>query len=112
VSLARCNNQQREVRVSSQQRRETRVSKPKCDSCVWPTECELRVFEPCILELRRRDGSQKLKSHQKPETSLFDPLLTDLRDYLTKKRSANQIAPPCRYERLITAMLSECDLLS
>ena len=74
VSLARCNNQQREVRVSSQQRRETRVSKPKCDSCVWPTECELHVSEPCVLELRRNDGSQKLKSPQKLRLISLIPL--------------------------------------
>ena len=85
VSLTKCRNQQREVRVYAQQRRETRVLKPKRDSHVCSIECELCVSEPCLSELRHKDGSQKLKSPQKPEANLFDPPLTDLRDYLINK---------------------------
>ena len=103
--LARRDNQQREVCVSSQQRRATRVSKPKRESCACSTRRELCISEPCVSVLRR---SQELKSPQKPEANLFGPPPTDLRDYLTKKMSANQIAPSCFCEWLITAMLSEC----
>ena len=42
------------------------------------------------------------------EASLFDSPPTDLRDYLTKKRSVYQITPQCCCERLITTVLSEC----
>jgi len=45
---------------------------------------------------------------QRLEAGLFDPPLMDLRDYLTKKRSAHQITPLCCCERLITTILSEC----
>ena len=108
LSLTKCDNQQYEVCVSSQQRRETCILKQKRKSRVCFTERELRISEPCISDSRRKDGSQKLKSSRKLEANLFDPLLTDLRNYLTKKRSANQVAPSCCYEQLITSMLSEC----
>ena len=41
------------------------------------------------------------------EASLFNPPPVDLRDYLTKKRSANQATSSCCCQRLIH-MLSEC----
>ena len=53
---------------------------------------------------------QELKNlrPQKLEVGLFDPPPMDLRDYLTKKRSAHQITSSCCCERLITVVLSEC----
>ena len=48
-----------------------------------------------------------MKSPRQSEANLFDPPPTDLRDYLTRKRSAGLITPSCCCERLIT-MLSEC----
>ena len=103
-SLTKCDNQQREVRISAHQRHETHVSKSKSESRACSTQRELRVSEHCVSDSRRKGGSQKLKSSQKPDANLFDPYPTDLRDYLIKKRSANQIAPSCYCERLI----SEC----
>ena len=59
LSLGKCDNQQREICISSQQRYETRVSKPKRESRVHFTECELRISEPCafgtwVSELRHK----------------------------------------------------------
>ena len=51
VSLAGRSNQQREVRISSQQRHETCILKPKCERLIRSTQCELHVFEPCVLDL-------------------------------------------------------------
>jgi len=62
ASLPRCDNRQRESRVSSQQRRKTRVSEPQRESCVHFTGRELRVSEPCVSALRSKDNSHKLKS--------------------------------------------------
>jgi len=45
---------------------------------------------------------------QRLEAGLFNPPPTDLRDYLTKKRSVHQITPQCYSEWLITAVLFEC----
>jgi len=99
------------------------ISKPKRESRVCSTECELRISEPCasemsVSELRHKVNirsptardRRELKSPrpQRIEASLFDPLPTDLRDYLTKKMSVHQITPLCCCERLITTMLSEC----
>jgi len=112
VSLDKRNNQQREVRLSYQQRHETCVSKPKCESRVCSTERELRVSEPCapetcISKLRRKVNIRS--SMQSCLTAgLFDPPPMDLRDYLTKKRGVHQITQLCCYEQLITAVLSEC----
>jgi len=123
VSPDKRDNHQREVRVSSQQRHDTRISKPKRESRVYSTERELHVSEPCppetsVSELRRKVNirfltarvRRELKSPhpQILEASLFDPSLTDLKDYLIKKRSVHQITPLCCCERLITTMLSEC----
>ena len=91
------------VRVSSQQRHETHVSKPKRENRVRSTERELLISEPCVSDLRYKDSFQKLKSPRIPEVVLFDPPPMDLRDYLTKKRSAHQIALSCCYEWLIRA---------
>ena len=68
----------------------------------------LYISKPYVSDSRRKDDSQKMKSPQKPVANLFGPPPTDLRDYLTKKKSVNQIATFCCCERLITAMLSEC----
>jgi len=108
VSLTRYDNQQRESRVSSQQRRKTNALEPKCESFIYLIGRELCVSEPCVSALQCKDSSQKLKSPRQPKADLFDPPPTDLRDYLTKKRSTNQITPSCCCERLIAAMLSEC----
>ena len=101
VSLGKCDNQQCEVRISSQQRHETRVSKQKHESRVCSIERELHVSEPCapeicVSELRCKVNicspmakvRRELKSlhPQRLEAGLFDPSLMDLRDYLTKKR--------------------------
>ena len=51
MSLAERDNQQCEVRVSSQQRHETCVSKPKCESRLCSAERELRVSEPYVSDL-------------------------------------------------------------
>ena len=107
-SLTKGDNQQREVCVSAQQRHETHVSKSKHESCACSAQCELHVFEPYVFDSRRKGDSQKLKSPRQPEANVFDPPPTDLRDYLTKKRSANQITLFCCCERLITTMFSEC----
>ena len=108
MSLAICDNQQRESRVSSQQRCKTNISEPKRESRVYLTGRELRVSEPCVSALRSKYSSQKLKSPRQSEANLFDPPPADLRDYLTRKRSANLITPSYCCERLITTMLSEC----
>ena len=127
MSPGKHDNQQREVRVSSQQRRGTRVSMPKRESRVCSTECEVRVPEPCapetcVSELRRNVNvrsptvtvRKEMKSPrpQRLETGPFDPPPTDLRNYLTKKRSVHQITPLCYCEWLITVVLSECHYLS
>jgi len=52
--LAERDNQQCEVRVSSQQRHETRIFKPKRECRVCSAERELRVSEPCVSELDAR----------------------------------------------------------
>ena len=114
MSSGKHDNQQREVRVSSQQRHETRISKPKCESRVYSTERELRISEPCdpetyVSELRRKIN---IRSPRRLEACLFDPPSTDLRDYFTKKRSVHQITPQYCCERLITSMLSECQCSS
>ena len=83
------------------------VSEPQRESCVHFTGRELRISEPCVSALRSKDNSHKLKSPRQSEANLFDPPPTDLRDYLTKKRSASLITPSCCCKRLIT-MLSEC----
>ena len=71
--------------------------------------CNARLTFSPTAKVRR-----ELKSPypQRLEAGLFDPPLTDLRDYLTKKRSVHQITPPCCCERLITVVLSEyhCNL--
>ena len=53
---------------------------------------------------------RELKSShpQRLEAGLLNPSLTDLRDYLTKKRSVHQITPQYCCEWLITAVLSGC----
>ena len=73
--LAEHDNKQNEVRVSFQQRRETRVSKQKCESRVYSTERDLRISEPCVLKLQRKVNIQELKSPhpQKIVVGLFDP---------------------------------------
>ena len=100
--LGKHDNQQREVRFSSQQRRETHVSKPKWESRVYSTECELRVSEPCLTKTCKvniRSPTAKIRRDMKSprpqrlEAGLFDPPLTDLRDYLIKKKSFHQITP-------------------
>jgi len=48
-------------------------------------------FWTLVSDSWRKDGSQKLKSPRQPKANLFDPPLMDLRDYLIKKNSANQI---------------------
>jgi len=103
ASLPRCDNWQRESRVSSQQRRQTRVLEPQRKSCFH----EIHVSEPCVFALRSKENSRKLKSPRQSTANLFDPPPTDLRDYLTWKRNASLITLSCCYERLIT-MLSEC----
>ena len=92
MSLAKHDNQQREVRVSSQQKHETRILKPKRESRALPAECELRVSEPCVSDLRCKDSFQKLKSPRKPEAVLFDPLrrikgLSDKEEECSSNRS-------------------------
>jgi len=123
LSPGKHDNQQREVRAFSQQRHETRVSKPKCESRVCFKEHELCISEPCafeacVSELRRKVNifsptakvRREVKSPhpQRLKVGLFDPPPTDLRGYLTKKRSI-QITPQYCCERLITVVLSECD---
>ena len=83
--LAKRDNQQRKVRIPSQQRREACVLEPKCESRVCLTGRELRISEPCFSDSRRKGGSQKVKSPRQPKANLFDPPLTDLRDYLIKR---------------------------
>ena len=78
---------------------EVLLPKPRCKNCVH----EPRVSEPCVPAVRSRDASHPRQC----EANLFDPPPMDLRDYLTRKRSANRITPSCCCERLIT-MLSEC----
>ena len=56
-----------------------------------------------VLAVQSKDASRP----RHYEANLFDPPPIDLRDYLTKKRSANQITSSCCCQRLIT-MLSEC----
>jgi len=113
-----------EVRVSPK-RHETRVLKH--EGHVSSVENEPRIFnlkrephfsETCVSELQHKTHVHlpmaKVRAEpgspypQKLEAGLFDPPLTDLRDYLTKKRSVHQITPQCCCERLITAVLSEC----
>ena len=50
MSPGKCDNQKREVRASSQQKCETRVSKPKRESHIYYAECELHISEPCVTE--------------------------------------------------------------
>ena len=122
VSPDKHDNQQHEVRVSSQQRYETRISKPKCESRICSIEHELRISASCALEtsvseLRRKVNIRSLTARvrrelkssrpQILEAGLFDPPPTDLRDYLTKNRSVHQITPLCCCEQLITMVLSE-----
>ena len=82
VSPDKCDNQQCEVRVSSQQRHETRVSKPKRESRVCSTERELRIFEPYVIETCKvniRSPMAKVRKDlksphsQRLEVGLFDP---------------------------------------
>jgi len=94
ASLFRRDNQQRESCVSYQERRQTHVSRPQRKNC---------VSEPCSSPVQSKDASRP----QHCEASPFDPPPTDLRDYLTRKRSVNRITSSCCCERLIT-MLSEC----
>ena len=42
------------------------------------------------------------------EASSLDVPSTDLRNYLTRKRSIHQITPQCHYKRLISAVLLDC----
>jgi len=102
VSPDKHDDQQHEVRVSSQQRHEICVSKLKRKSRVCSTERELHVSEPCtpetcILELRHKVNIHSLTARvrrelksprpQGLEAGPFDPPPTNIRDYLTKKRS-------------------------
>ena len=84
------------------------TSKSKRESCACSTQHDLRISEPCVSDSRLKGGPQKLKSPRQTEANLFDSPPMDLRDYLTKKRSANRITLSCCCERLITSMLSEC----
>ena len=83
-----------ETRVSSQQRRQTSVLQPRREN---------RVPEVCVHTAQHMDTSRLRRC----EASLFNPPPMDLRDYLTKKRSANQATSSCCCQRLIH-MLSEC----
>ena len=94
VSLLQRSRQQRESRVSYQQRRQTRVTQPRRDS---------RVSETCVQAEQHTTVSRRRRC----ETTLFNPPPTDLRDYLTRKRSANQATSPCCCQQLIQ-MLSGC----
>ena len=71
------------------------ISTHKCEVCIQPPKAkksaELESFHP----------------HGFETGSSYTPI-TDLRDYLTKKRSVNQMTPQYCYERLITAVLSKC----
>jgi len=108
LALIERDNQKCEVRVSAQQRHETHVLKAKRKSRACYAQCGLRISEPCVSNYRHKGDPQKLKSPRQHEGNLFDPLPTDLRDYLTKKRSANLITPSFCCERVITTIFSEC----
>ena len=94
ASLPGRTRQQHDIRVSSQQRRQTRVPQSRRGN---------RVPEVCVHSAQHMDAS-RLRSC---EASLFDPSSMDLRDYLTKKRSAHQVTSSCCCQRLIS-MLAEC----
>jgi len=113
-----------EVRVSSPRRethvlkREGLVSSAENEPHVSNSKREPYVFETCVSKLRHKTHVHSLTAKvrtepgsphpQRLEAGLFDPSTTDLRDYLTKKRSVYQITPQCCCEWLITAVLSEC----
>ena len=94
ASLPRRTKQQCDSRVSSRQRRHSHVLKLRRES---------RVSESCVQAVQDEDASRPRSC----EANLFDPLPMDLRDYLTKKRSANQTTSSCCCQWLIS-MLSEC----
>jgi len=100
---------------------------PRRDSHIPTTQCEVWVLKQILQkrEAQTRVLSQKRKVRvqsglslkhtelkiphpQGFETSPLDTPATDLRDYLTKKRSVHQITPQCCCERLITIILFEC----
>ena len=123
VSLPRCDNQQREVRISSQQRHEIRSQSQNVRAASVLQNVNSVSLNPAPLRLASQSYDtrltfrsltarvrRELKSPhpQRLEAGLFDPLPTDLKDYLTKKRSARQITSLCRCERLITTVLFDC----
>ena len=78
------------------QQRETRVR-------VIQPRHENRVPEVCV----QAEQHMTVSRLRRCETSLFNPPPTDLRDYLTRKRSANQATSSCCCQQLIH-MLSGC----
>ena len=74
------------------------------DVCV-----SIKKHETCI----QNSMSSRHKKPKSPhpywlEACSSDISITDLRDYLIKKRSIHQITPQCHCERLISAILSDC----
>ena len=89
------------------------------------TTLEVRVLIPREVhistkkrETRIQNGmSSRYKQPKSPhphgfEASSSDVPATDLRDYLTMKKSVHQITPQCHCERLISLVLSDCHCVS
>jgi len=88
-----------------------------CPNVVYSLKRETHVQHVTAPERDLRVSLQKCKtrvqilgdpnSHKSGVSSSPAPT-TDLRDYLTQKKSVHQITPKCCCERLISAVLSEC----
>ena len=98
-------NSKRETRVlrQTQPTLEVRISIPR-EVYVSTNKHEIRIQNGMYL----RHKEPKSPHPHGVWASSSDIPATDLRDYLTKKRSVHQITPQCHCEKLITAAFFDC----
>jgi len=110
VSILKCESRVQQQRVS---KHDLRDSLQKCETCVQQEAApkyDLRVsLQKCEVRVQPQDAKFKcelvsLHLHEFEASSSYTPA-TDLRDYLMRKWSTNQIASQCHYERLISTVL-------
>ena len=97
------------------------LTAPECDLHVSFQKCETRVQYEVTPECDIRVSLLKRESHVQSYVSKFESELgsphphgfeanfsaTDLRNYLTRKKSIHQIAHKCHCEQLILTVLSD-----
>ena len=101
-----------ETHVLSISERDAHVSNYKCDGRVSaPRKVRISIKQRDTRVQHGMSSRHKMPKSPHPqgfETSSSDVLSTDLRDYLTRKRSVHQITHQYHCERLISAVFSDC----